>query len=55
LDESGCYVEGDFASLTPGATLLVLAQAIDPQYGPYPHFGGTHHIIDWFAIDARNA
>jgi hypothetical protein len=52
LDESGCYVEGDFASLTPGATLLVLAQAIDPQYGPYPHFGGTHHIIDWFAIDA---
>jgi hypothetical protein len=51
LGEFGCYAEGAIASLTPGSTLIVLAEPVDPRFGPYALFGGTHRIVDWLAVD----
>jgi hypothetical protein len=47
----GCYREGATASLTPGSTLLVLAERVDPWFGPFALFGGTHRYIDWYEVD----
>lgn len=51
MGELGCFAQGATAAVTPGATLLVLAEQIEPGYGPFTMFGGTHLIVDWFAVD----
>ena len=54
VGEFGCHAEGAIASLTPGAKLLVLAERVDPRFGPFVLFGGTHRFVDWYGVDDTN-
>lgn len=49
--ELGCFAEGSLPVLQPGARILMLANTVDPRFGPYSFFGGTHSIVDWFEVD----